>query len=153
MTYTQAPLTWHLPDPERQPEFYRDVATKRFVAFWIDTAAILLLTLIAVVLTAFTGLFFFPLLFLAVGFAYRSYGLARHSATLGMRLTAIEFRDRNGDRLGTDTALLHTLGFSLSCLLPIIQITSMGFMLLNPRGQGLTDIALSTVALNRRAAS
>ena len=37
--------------------------------------------------------------------------------------------------------------------MPLIQIVSMGFMLLNPRGQGLTDIVLSTVALNRRAAS
>ncbi|MFU1476951.1 RDD family protein [Roseovarius sp. C7] len=153
MTQTDTPLSWHLPDPERQPEFYRDVPLKRFLAFWADTLVIFALSLVAVVLTAFTGLFFFPLLFLVVGFGYRSYMLACCSATWGMRLAAIEFRDRDGNRLDTQTALLHTAIYSVAWMIPVLQMISMGLMVFQPRGQGLSDLALGTVALNCRARS
>ena len=51
-------VDWHLPDPERAPEFYADVPLKRLLAFVIDSAVIFALSLFAVVLTAFIGLFF-----------------------------------------------------------------------------------------------
>ena len=146
-------MTWHLPDPERQPEFYRDVPLKRLLAFLIDTVAILVLSLIGVVLTAFTALFFFPFLFAAIGFAYRAITIARRSATPGMQVMAIEFRTMSGARFDTSMALMHTVGLTVSFMVPILQIVSMGFMAFGARGQGLTDMALGTVALNRRAAS
>ena len=146
-------MTWHLPDPDRQPEFYRDVALKRFIAFVIDTVVIFALSLIGVLLTAFTAIFFFPFLVAVIGFAYRAVSIARRSATPGMRLMAIEFRTLEGQRLDTQTAVLHTAGLTLSFMIPILQVVSVVLMLTQARGQGLSDLALGTVALNRRAAS
>lgn len=144
---------WHLPDPETQPEFYADVPAKRLVAFVVDTLAILGLSLLVVPFTAFAGLFFFPLLMAVVGFAYRVVTLARDSATWGMRLVAIEFRARDGGRLDPGLAFAHTLGLAISFALPLLQVISIVLMLTQPRRQGLSDLVLGTVAVNRRAAT
>ena len=143
--------TWHIPDPDTQPEFYADVPTKRLIAWLIDTMLVGLICLLIVPFTAFTGLFFFPLLMLTVGFAYRVVTLARGSATCGMRLVAIEFRTLSGQRFDLGLAFLHTLGFTLSCIFAVVQVASIVFMLTTPRAQGVTDHVLGTVALNRRA--
>ncbi|QYX58421.1 RDD family protein [Roseovarius sp. SCSIO 43702] len=144
-------VDWHLPDPERAPEFYADVPLKRLLAFVIDSAVIFALSLFAVVLTAFIGLFFFPFLFLCLGFVYRWVTISRAFATWGMRLMGIEFRRADGTRLDGMTAALHTGLFTLACAMPVIQLVSMGFMAFHPRGQGLPDIMLDTTALNCRA--
>lgn len=141
----------HLPHPERQPQFYQSVPAKRLVAWLIDTVVILLLSLIAVLLTAFVGLLFWAFLFLAVGFVYRVATLAGGSATLGMRFAGIELRDSWGSRLDTGLALAHTTGYTLSMALPALQLISVILMLTSARGQGLSDMFLGTVALNRRA--
>ena len=65
-----------LPDPDFQPEFYADVPGKRLLAFFIDTIIIIGLCVLVLPFTAFTGLFFFPLLYLVLGFAYRVVTLA-----------------------------------------------------------------------------
>lgn len=143
--------TWHIPDPVTQPEFYADVPVKRLVAWVADTLLVAVICLLILPFTAFTGLFFFPLLMLTVGFAYRVATIARGSATWGMRLVAIEFRTLSGRRFDLPMAFLHTLGFTLSCLFAILQIASVVLMLTTPRAQGLTDHLLGTVALNRRA--
>lgn len=140
-----------LPDPHYQPEFYADVPMKRLISWVIDTVIILLLVVVIIPFTAFTGLFFLPLLSLVVNFGYRVICLANGSATLGMRLTAIEFRTSRGESFDLSHALLHTLGYSLSWMFAPAQIVSMIFMASHERGQGLTDMALGTVALNRRA--
>jgi uncharacterized RDD family membrane protein YckC len=121
-------ITWHLPDPERQPEFYADVASKRLVAFVVDTIVILAISLLALPFTAFTGLFFFPV------------------------LMAIEFRASDGQRFDLGLAVAHTLGLTISFALPILQVVSIVLMLTGPRGQGLSDLVLGSVAVNRRAA-
>ncbi len=72
-----------LPDPVYQAEFYSDVAKKRLVAWFIDTAVILAICLIILPFTAFVALFLFPALFLVVGFTYRTLSLASRSATWG----------------------------------------------------------------------
>ena len=87
-----------LPDPQLRPEFYRDVPMKRLLAWMVDAAITLLACLAALPFTAFTGLFFFPLLFLTVGFAYRTVTIANGSATWGMRLFAVELRRADGSR-------------------------------------------------------
>ncbi|MGI3212405.1 RDD family protein [Roseovarius tibetensis] len=145
-------ITWHLPDPERQPEFYADVPAKRLVAFVVDTLVILLISLLIVPFTAFTGLFFFPVLMAVVGFAYRVVTIARASATWGMGLMAIEFRAVDGARFSPGLAVAHTLGLTISFALPILQVISIVLMLTGARGQGLSDLVLGTVAVNRRAA-
>ena len=144
--------TWALPDPDTQPEFYADVPAKRLVAFVVDTLMIIVLSLLVVPFTAFTGLFFFPVLMAVIGFAYRVVTIARGSATWGMRLVAIEFRAADGRRFDLGLAFAHTLGLTISFALPLLQVASIVLMLTRPRGEGLSDLVLGTVALNRRAA-
>ncbi|MBZ0122749.1 MAG: RDD family protein [Roseovarius sp.] len=145
--------TWHIPDPLTQPDFYADVPAKRLIAWVADTVLVAVLCLLILPFTAFAGLFFFPALMLVVGFAYRVATLARGSATWGMRLTAIEFRTVSGARFDLGMAFLHTLGFTVSCAIFPLQAVSVVLMLTTARGQGLSDLALGTVALNRRAAT
>jgi len=148
MSWTDNP---HLPDPQTQPEYYDGVAPKRLVAWIVDVAITLALCLLILPFTAFTGIFFFPFLWLCVGFLYRWMTLSGGSATWGMRLMSIEIRRGDGEKLDGGTALLHTLGYSLSIGTAIVQAGSMVLMLATERGQGLSDLALGTVALNRRA--
>lgn len=143
--------TWHIPDPETQPEFYRDVPMKRLLAWVVDTILVALLCLLILPFTAFTGIFFFPLLLLVVGFAYRVVTIANGSATLGMRLMAIEFRTLDGARFDFGMALIHTTAFTVSCAFFLLQVASIVLMLTSARAQGLSDHILGTVAVNRRA--
>lgn len=143
--------SWALPDPFYQPEFYADVPMKRLIAWLIDTVIITLLVLLVLPFTAFTGVFFLPVLVLAVSFAYRVITLSNGSATLGMRLVAIEFLDARGRRFDLAAAFFHTLGYTVSWAVPIVQFLSMIFMASSERGQGLTDMVMGTVAINRRS--
>ena len=142
---------WHLPDPQTQPECYEDVAMKRLIAFVLDTVLIALITVLVVPFTAFTGLFFFPLLMAAVGFVYRVITIANGSATLGMRLMAIEFRNASGARFDLGQAFLHTVGLNLSFAIMPLQLVSVVLMATTERGQGLTDHVMGSVAINRPA--
>ncbi|MEM9552331.1 MAG: RDD family protein [Pseudomonadota bacterium] len=142
----------HLPDPETQPQFYAGVPTKRLVAWLVDTVLIVVLCLVILPFTAFTGIFFFPFLVLVVGFAYRVVTLANGSATWGMRFAAIELRAADGSRFDLALAFWHTLGYTVSVSIPILQVISIVLMLTGDRGQGLTDNLLGTVALGRKAA-
>jgi uncharacterized RDD family membrane protein YckC len=141
--------TYH-PDPHYQPEFYADIPVKRLLAWVVDTIVVVALSLLVLPFTAFTGVFFFPLLLFTVGFAYRTVTLARGSATWGMWLMSMEIRDITGNRLDLQTAALHTLGFSVSFAMMPLQIVSIVLMLTTSYRQGLTDHVLGTVALNRR---
>jgi uncharacterized RDD family membrane protein YckC len=149
MTYS----VMHLPDPVTQPEFYSDVPLKRLVAWLVDTAMIVVICVLILPFTAFTGVFFFPFLVLVVGFGYRVVTLTNRSATWGMRLMAIEFRDAQGARFGLGMATAHTFGTSVSFAMPLLQVVSVVLMLTTARRQGLSDHFLGTVALNRAAAS
>ena len=140
-----------LPNAHTHPQFYASVPSKRLFAWVLDMVLIVVLCLIILPFTAFTGIFFFPFLMLVVGFAYRVVTLANGSATWGMRFAAIEIRQANGARLDLSSAVLHTLGYSISLSIPLLQLASIIMMLTQPRGQGLTDSLMGTVALNRRA--
>ncbi|MFV0513946.1 MAG: RDD family protein [Jhaorihella sp.] len=141
----------HLPDPHSQPQFYQFVPAKRLVAWIIDTMVILLLSALAVVLTAFVGAFFWVFLYAAIGFAYRVVTIANGSATWGMRFAGIELRNAHGERFDLGMALAHTAGYTVSIMVPLIQVISIIMMLTGARGQGLSDAFLGSVALNRRA--
>lgn len=148
---TDAHLMDALPDPDRHAEFYDGVTTRRGLAWLVDLVLIFLLTLVILPFTAFIGLFFYPLLYLTVSFLYRWVALARKSATPGMRLFGVEFLDARGERLDNMTALLHVIGYTLSIGTLLVQLLSIALMLTTRRGQGLTDIVLGTVAINRAA--
>ena len=137
-----------LPDPDRQAEFYSDVPIKRALAWAVDAILIAVITMVVVPFTLFLSLFFLPLLYLTISFLYRTISLTRHSATPGMRLMAIELRDRTGAKFDFGTAFLHTLGYTLTISTLLPQLLSMGLMLTTARGQGLSDLILGTVAIN-----
>lgn len=139
------------PDPERHAAFYAGVLPKRFLAWVIDIVLIAIVTALIVPFTAFTALFFLPMLFLVVGFLYRWTTLSGRSATWGMRLLGIEFLDRNGQRFDGATALLHTLGYTLSMAFVMPQVLSVVLMMMSSRGQGLSDLVLGSVAINSPA--
>ncbi|PZR00925.1 MAG: hypothetical protein DI533_01775 [Cereibacter sphaeroides] len=144
-------MTYALPDPDYQAEFYADVPLKRALAWVVDAILIAITTIVIIPFTAFVGLFFLPVLYFTISFIYRTISLARKSATPGMRLMAIEFRDRNGQHFDVATAFLHVLGYTLTIGTMLPQLLSMMLMATGPRGQGLTDLVLNTVAINRPA--
>lgn len=140
-----------LPDPDYHAEFYADVPLKRLLAWMVDTLISILLAILILPFTAFTGIFFFPFLVVVVGFFYRVATIAGGSATLGMRLMAIELRNMRGERLSPGEALVHTILYSVfvSAILP--QLASAALMLTTARAQGLHDFVLGTAAINRAA--
>ncbi|EAR52796.1 hypothetical protein OG2516_01179 [Oceanicola granulosus HTCC2516] len=138
-----------LPDPDLRPDFYRHIPTRRLVAWLIDVTLIAIGAAILVPFTLFTGLFFFPLMMLAVGFLYRWSSLATASATPGMMVAGIELREHDGERLSNGTAFLHTLGYQVSVAVMLAQVASIGLMLTTRRHQGLSDHVLGTAAIRR----
>ena len=148
---TSATLTSGLPDPQTQAQFYDGVLIKRALAWIIDVVLIALLCILILPFTASTGVFFFPFLMLVVGFLYRWFTLAGKSATWGMRMMSIEFRDHQGRRFESSTALMHTLGYSVSVAVAPLQLISIVMMAMTQRGQGLTDHLMGTAPINRPA--
>ncbi|MAM60121.1 RDD family protein [Maritimibacter sp. UBA3975] len=140
-----------LPDPDYQSEFYADVPAKRALAWVFDTLIVVAIVALAIILTVGIGFFFAGFLWLVIGFVYRVVTLANGSATLGMRMMSIEIRRGDGQRLDLGTAVLHTLGYSLSMSFVLPQIASIILMMTGDRGQGLTDLVLGTAAINRAA--
>ena len=145
-------MTRALPDPARHAAFYEGVASKRAFAWVIDSIITGFAAVMILPFTAFVAILIFPLLFGTVNLAYRSVTLANFSATPGMWLLGIEFRQSDGRRFDAPTAILHTLGtmFTWTTVLP--QIGSAALMAMSPRGQGLTDLVLGTVVIRRPGA-
>ena len=143
----------HLADPVSQPQFYRDVASKRLMAWVIDTVLIALICVLILPFTAFLAVFVFFGLMAVVGFVYRVITIATGSATWGMRLMAIELRDASGARFDLGQAFLHTLGYTVSWAVAPLQLVSIVLMATSARGQGLTDMVMGSAMLNRRARS
>ena len=130
------------------PRLYESVTVKRGIAWVFDMVLIAVLGAVILPFTAFTGVFFFPLLMLVVGFFYRWFTLAGGSSTWGMRMVGIRLRDIQGAPLSSGLALAHTVGYSLSIAIMPLQLISILLMLVTARGQGLTDLLLGTEAIN-----
>jgi uncharacterized RDD family membrane protein YckC len=141
----------HLPDPITQSSFYENVPAKRLLAWVFDAVFVLGLCLVVLPLTGFLGIFFLPLMWLIVGFAYRTITIANGSATWGMRIASIELRNSTGARLNLTEAALHTLGYTISFGIFLLQAVSIVLMCAGLRGQSITDHVLGTVMLNRQA--
>lgn len=149
MSYQDEDQNWGLPDPDTQPGFYDSVATKRLIAFVVDLVATIVMAAVIVPFTAFTGIFFFPFLVAVVGFAYRVITIANGSATWGMRLMGIEFRDRHGVKFDLGMAVIHTTLFTVWCSFFIAQVVSIVLMATTARAQGLSDLILGSAAINK----
>ncbi len=139
-----------LPNPMTHKGFYKGIPTKRLLAWVIDTVVIVFVSILIVPFTAFTAVFFFSVLILVVGFLYRWTTIAMGSGTWGMRMMNIELRDARGEVFDGSTALLHTLGYTISVAFPILQIISAITILVSERHQSLTDFVLNTAALNKK---
>ncbi len=137
-----------LPSPEARPEFYAGVPLKRGFAWLVDLVVIGLMTAVLSVVTVI-GVFFLPFFFFLIGFLYRWVTISNGSATIGMRLAAIELRNRFGERFDASTAFMHTAGYTVSMMVFPVQFVSIALMLISERGQGLTDHVLGTTAVNR----
>jgi uncharacterized RDD family membrane protein YckC len=148
MTFYDETLS-RLPDPSVRPDYYENVPFKRFMAWLIDITIVGIVSAIIVPFTAFTALFFFPVLLLVIGFLYRWFTLTGRSATWGMRMMAIEFRTNTGERFDSGNAFLHTLGYSLTITTGALQLVSIFLMLISDRKQGLTDHIMGSAAINR----
>lgn len=150
---TQFETSPGLPDPDLQPAFYSGVVFKRFGAWIIDLIVVAILTMIGVVLTLFTGLFFLPVIWIVMDFSYRTITLTNRSATFGHRVMGIEFRDRTGRRFDLAHASLATLGYMVSTSFLLPQLVSVILMLTSARRQGLVDMLMGSAAINRPANS
>lgn len=131
-----------------EPELYSGVVLKRGIAWVFDITLIAILRALILPFTAFTGLFFFPVMMLVVGFIYRWFTIAGGSSTWGMRVMGIHFLDHHGAPLSSGLALMHTLGYTISVAVAPLQLISIIMMLVTSRGQGLTDHLLGTAAIN-----
>ncbi|MGX9354218.1 RDD family protein [Roseobacteraceae bacterium S113] len=140
-----------LPDPQYQPEFYDSVTSKRAIAWVIDMVLVFIIAILMTPFTGFMSLFIFPFFLLIVGFAYRVITITLGSATWGMRIMAIELRDMSGAPLTLGPAFVHTLLYSISIGIVLVQAVSIVLMFTSERGQGLSDHLLGTVMLNKRA--
>ncbi|NSX55295.1 RDD family protein [Parasulfitobacter algicola] len=149
MTYN-APYSG-LPDPGYQSEFYDDIPTKRFIAWIIDVVIVVLISIGISILTLGLGFFLFFGIMFIVGFLYRFITLNGKSATLGMRLVAIEMVRSEGTPFDTSTALLHTVGYYISMWFFLLQIVSIVLIIVTARKQSATDHVLGTAALNQKA--
>jgi uncharacterized RDD family membrane protein YckC len=145
-------MTYALPDPVRHAAFYQGVAARRAFAWVIDSAFTGVIALMIVPFTAFLALLIFPILFGVLNLAYRCATLANFSATPGMWLLGVEFRRADGSRFDAATAVLHTLGTMFTWTTVVPQVASAALMAMHPRGQGLTDLVLGTVAIRRPGA-
>ena len=137
------------------PRLFESVRTNRIIAFLIDAAVIIALTLAGGLLLLFLGLFtfglgwlLFPVLGPGVALAYVGFTLGGpHSATPGMRAMGLTMRMLNGRRPDILIAAIHALlfWFSVSLLTPLILLVSF----FNAEKRLLHDIILGVAVLNR----
>ncbi|MHA1553937.1 MAG: RDD family protein [Alphaproteobacteria bacterium] len=155
MTQTDTPSSPRFVyDPDRQPELFDGVLAKRIVAFFVDVIVIFLLMIPAMVIVGILGIvtlgigfLLFPPLFVIVALAYVALTLGGpRSATVGMRMTAIEMRTWSGQKMFPLLAIMHALvfWFSIAVLTPLILLVG----LFTKRRQMLHDLLLGVAAVN-----
>lgn len=147
-------------DPLTQPEYFRGVLLRRFVAFLIDCVVICLPVLATIVFIFFFG-------FVTMGLGWMLFGLISPgfviwaiaycgltlggpaNATLGMRAMEIEMRQWDGAPMNTLLAVLSVVLFWVfaSVLTPFVAIIG----LFNTRRRLLQDLVLGTVVTNTEA--
>lgn len=148
MTY-QSTTYIGLPDPDLDSQFYQGVPARRLVAWCIDGFITFGMTMLLSIFTLGLGFWVFGFLWLAVGLIYRTVTIGSDSATWGMSMMGIEFRNRDGQRFTSGLALLHTLLFSIASGTFIVQFISVALILTTRYQQSLPDMLLGSTAINR----
>jgi uncharacterized RDD family membrane protein YckC len=154
----------HRYDPDRQPEYFEGVLSRRVIAFLIDAliviGPIVLLSIFIFVFGLITlglGWLLFWLLspifvIWAVVYAGTTLG-SPESATIGMRAMDLEMRIWNGSKMYFLLGAVHVIFFWVitATLTPLVLLVG----LLNSRRRLLHDFLTGTVLVNneRRAAA
>ena len=138
-----------IPYPQSHPEFYESVTTKRFFAWLIDSAIVLGILIISSPFTVFVSLFLFPFFYAAIDFMYKAATLSMGSATSGMRIMAIELRHESGHRLDFINSVFHIIGLYVSYATVLVQLLSIGIVVMRDDCKSLTDMVIGTVMVNR----
>ena len=144
-------------DPQRDPDLFDGILSKRIIAFVIDAILIFalmipagLIVLILGFVTLGVGWLLFSPLFAIIALGYIALTLGgRPSATVGMQIAGVEMRTWSGQRLFPLLAIMHALIFwiSISVLTPLVLIVG----LFTSRRQLLHDLLLGVVAINADA--
>ncbi len=132
-----------------EDQLFAGIAGRRFWAWVIDTIVIAAITTFLTILTGFLALFFLGGLYLVVNFLYRWIGIARHSATFGMRMMGVGFVDTEARPVTGGTAFLHTLFYTLSVAFVAPQVISVLLIAFTREHRSLSDIVLGTALVNR----
>jgi len=138
-----------LPDPDYDPAFYDGVPAKRVFAWLVDVILVTVITFVLGAVTLSLLWWVWPITFIVVDFLYRAGTIASGSATLGMRLMNIELRGATGARFSGGEAMLHTLAYMVATGFVILQVISVLMMGFAARHQGLHDLLIGSVAINR----
>lgn len=147
-------------DPLVEPEYFRGVLFRRFLAFLVDAALICvpvgmaaLLIFVFGFLTFGLGWFLFGLLgpgFVVWALVYTGLTLGGpHSATVGMRMAGIEMRLWYGAPMTPLLAVVSVVLFwvSVSVFTPLVTLVG----LLNRRKRLAHDFLIGTVVTNNEA--
>ncbi len=147
-----------VPDPDRDKQFYAGVPVRRLFAFGIDLVItmglLLVVAFFGIIFSTLTAGFGAPLAILAAsmtGFVYRFVMLQQRSATLGMIVTGIEVRDKDGEKADQTTALLHTAGYYATCIFTPLLIIGWFLMATSPHRRTMHDLFIGAVVINRPA--
>jgi uncharacterized RDD family membrane protein YckC len=151
-------------DPNRNPEFFEGVLSRRVVAFFVDVCLIVgpiiflafFIFIFGLVTLGLGWLLFWLLSPLFVIWAVVYVGATMgspHSATIGMRMVDLELRTWYGGKMYFLLAAVHVIFFwiSVSFLSPLILLVA----LVNRQHRLLHDFCTGTVMVNneRRAAA
>jgi len=144
-----------LPDPATAPELFENVLTRRVMAFFIDSAIMILLTAAISIVGVIAGFFTLGLAWIAlpvviplVLLGYYAATLGSHSrATIGMQAMDLVLTPTRGAPLDGWKILIHPLVFWITVWLawPI----SLLFALLTPRREMVHDLIAGTLMLRR----
>jgi uncharacterized RDD family membrane protein YckC len=144
-------------DPDKNPEFFEGVLSRRVVAFLVDACLIvgpivllaLFIFIFGLVTLGFGWLLFWFLspIFVVWAIVYVGATLgSSHSATIGMRLVDLELRTWYGGKMYFLLAAVHAIFFwvSVSFLTPFILLVA----LVNRQHRLLHDFCTGTVMVN-----
>jgi uncharacterized RDD family membrane protein YckC len=147
----------HAYDPVSQREYFEGVLGRRIMAFALDFAIILALSMAVYALLFFAGIFtlglawlLFGIAFPAVALSYTAYTLSGpESATIGMRVMELQMRTWYGAPMYALLAAFHAILFYVS-----VTIFTPFVLLIAPftrRKRCLHDFIAGTIVINTDA--
>lgn len=139
-----------IPNPHINPQFYENIPSKRVLAWLVDGAISLFLTVIIAVLSFGIGFWFLFFIWFWVDLTTRILALATTGRTAGMAFVGLKLVMREGRQPSFVIAALHVIGttFMLPTLLWLISLL---LILRSDYRQSLVDMVLGTVMLPNQA--